>query len=56
MKCHWQLGKVIKQIKGKDDVAIAVRIQIMSQGKPSETERPLQETSPLEIDEILMNQ
>ena len=33
-KSDWQLGKVIKQIKGKDDVVRAVKIQVMSQGKP----------------------
>ena len=32
-KSHWQLGKVTKQIKGRDDVVRAVKIQLMSQGK-----------------------
>ena len=49
-KSHWQLGKVTKQIKGKDDVVRAVKIQVTSQGKKFEIERPLQGICPLEID------
>ena len=49
-KSHWQLGKVTKQIKGRDDVVRAMKIQVMSQGKPFEIERPLKGICPLEID------
>ena len=35
-KSHWQLGKVTNQIKRKDDVVRAVKIQVMSQGEPFE--------------------
>ena len=49
-KSHWQLGKVTKQIKGKDDVVRAIKIQVMSQGKPFEIKRPLQGICPLEVD------
>ena len=49
-KSHWKLGKVTKQIKGRDDVVRTVKIQVMSQGKPFEIKRPLQGICPLEID------
>ena len=39
-----------KQIKGRDDVVRAVKIQVMSQGKPFKIERPLQGICRLEID------
>ena len=39
-----------KQIKGKGDIVRAVKIQVMSQGKPFEIERPLQGICALEID------
>ena len=49
-KSHWQLGKVTKQIKGRDDVIKAVKIQVMSQVKPFEIDRLLQGICLLEID------
>ena len=55
-KSHWQLRKVTKHIKGKDGVVRAVKIQVMSQRKPFEIERPLQGICPLEIDEPVMEE
>eukprot|EP00794_Sanderia_malayensis_P019629 gene19629-21573_t len=47
---YWQMGKIVKQLKSKDDVTRAVKVQIASQGKVYEIERPLQGICPLEID------
>ena len=49
-KNHWQLGKVTKEIKGRDDAVRAVKIQVMSQGKLFGIECPSQGIPPLEID------
>ena len=43
------MGKVIKQIKRRDDILRAVKTLITSQGKTFEIERPLQGMRPLEI-------
>ena len=48
--------KVTKHIKGKDSVVRAVKIQVMSQRKPFEIERPLQGICPLEIDAPVMEE
>eukprot|EP00794_Sanderia_malayensis_P006280 gene6280-7002_t len=47
---YWQMGKIVKQLKSKDGVTRAVKVQIASQGKLYEIERPLQGICPLEID------
>eukprot|EP00794_Sanderia_malayensis_P001352 gene1352-1492_t len=47
---YWQMGKIVKQLKSKDGVTRAVKVQIASQGKVYEIERPLQGICPLEID------
>ena len=49
-KRHWQLGKVSRHLRSKDDAIRAVKIQISTQGKVYEIERPLQGICPLEID------
>ena len=48
-KSQWPLGEAIKQIKGRNDVVRAVKIQTMSQGKLFEIERPLHVICLLEI-------
>ena len=49
-KSHWQLGEVTKQIKGKDDVVRAVKVQVMSQSKLFDIEHLLKGVCPLKID------
>eukprot|EP00794_Sanderia_malayensis_P018447 gene18447-20295_t len=47
---YWQMGKIVKQLKSEDSVTWAVMVQIASQGKVYEIERPLQGICPFEID------
>ncbi len=49
-KCYWQTGKVVKHLKGKDNVVRAVKIKVISRGRQYEIERPLQLICPLEFD------
>ena len=40
-QCYWQTGKVVGRLQGKDNAVRAVKIQVISQGRPYEIERPL---------------
>ncbi len=47
----WKLGKVVKIIKGKDNVIRGVRLQTMTNDVTKYLERPLQHVYPLELRE-----
>ena len=47
---HWKVGKVLKIIRGKDDVIRGALVQIFNEKNGKETiSRPLQKLYPLEI-------
>ena len=47
---HWKVGKVLKIIRGKDDVIRGAVVQIFKEKNGKETiSRPLQKLHPLEI-------